>query len=92
MIRLLFILFLTGCSTAGTSHYYYEHEHPDGSIDRIDLKNGKDVGLIHATITLPNGMMVELLEQGVDASGPMGVMAEQNTKLVDRVLDMVPVP
>jgi hypothetical protein len=86
------LLILGGCSwiesDAGKAHYSYTITMPDGSIHQVDLENAKDIGLVSATMSYGD-MNVELLEQGVSASGPMQVMAESNAKMIEAVLDTV---
>lgn len=89
------LISLQGCSwiesAAGKSRYRYTYEAPDGSKHTIDLLNAKNVGEVMAEIEY-QGAKVTLYEKGVDASGPMATMAEANGKLVDRLLDTVPIP
>lgn len=92
---LLSVLLLGGCSfiesDAGKAHYRYKITMTDGTVHEIDLQNAKDIGLISATLTYGD-MNVELIEEGVNASSPMSVMAEQNGRLIEKLIDMTPVP
>jgi len=89
------IALASGCAlfegNAGSSHYVYERTDPDGTVHRVDLENRKNIGLVSANLEY-KGVKLELLEQGVDASGPMQTMAESNKALVDALLTKVPVP
>ena len=85
----------SGCSwiesDAGKARYTYTVTLADGTEHMIDLKNAKDIGLISAKVTrLDDGTVeVELIEQGVNASSPMAVMAEQNAKMLEAVLPLL---
>lgn len=87
------VLFLGGCalveSDAGKADYEYTVTTPDGTVHNIRLRNAKNIGLVSATVKYGD-VEVELLEQGVDASGPMQIMAESNAALVQAVLSATP--
>jgi len=90
-------IFLSSCSfiesDAGKSHYQYQVTTADGTKHEIDIRNAKDIGLISAKVTrLDDGSIeVELIEEGVNASSAMGIMAEQNSIMMGKMLDMIPV-
>ena len=87
------LLALAGCSwiesDAGKADYEYTITTPDGTVHEVRLRNNKDVGLVSASMKYGD-MEVELIEQGVSASGPMAVMAEANAKMVEKILGAVP--
>lgn len=93
LLFLLIILSSGGCawteSDAGKARYTYKVTEPDGTVHEIDLQNAKNVGLVSATVKYGD-VEIELLEQGVDSSGPMGAMIEQNTMLMERALSLIP--
>ena len=93
ILIIVLITVLSGCSWiesfAGKSRYTYTRIDPDGTKHIIDLKNAKDIGLVSATL-IYGEVRVELIEEGVSASGPMTVMAENNRLLLDAVLNKVP--
>lgn len=93
-VILLFLFGLIGgCSMiesdAGSADYSYTVTMADGSVHNVRLKNKKNIGLVSARMKYGD-MEVELLEQGVDASGPMSVMAESNGKALDAIIGMIP--
>lgn len=94
MIGVIIIL-ASGCamieSDAGKAHYIYEVTTADGTKHRVDLKNAKDVGTVMATVKYGD-IEVELLEEGVNASSAMGVMATQNQMMFKSLMDLIPVP
>jgi len=87
------LLALGGCTSAGEARYtlttQLDSEGKATSFS-IDIHNTKNVGEVLATVTLPDGTSILLSEKGVDASGPMSVMAESNARLLDSVLGVVP--
>ncbi len=89
LILIVALLSVAGCSwiesDAGKAHYEYTITMPDGTVHNVSLQNAKDVGLVSASMRYGD-VEVELLEQGVSASGPMQVMAEANAKLVKTIL------
>lgn len=92
LISLIFIL--AGCQSAGVADYTYKMTDENGRSHEVELHNTKDIGKITATVSVtPEGEIEVLLsEEGVDASGPMATMAESNNKLVEKLIDAVPVP
>lgn len=92
VVLAVFLLTITGCSfiesDAGKARYRYTVTSPDGTKHEIDLENAKNIGLVSATVKYGD-VEVELLEQGVDSSGPMATMAEANGKLADALIQKV---
>lgn len=96
LLLLSMLMLLPACalieSDAGKARYQYTVTTPDGTVHEIDLQNAKNIGLISATVKYGD-VTVELIEEGVDSSGPMSLMVQQNGRLLDRVLDVVnPLP
>ena len=96
IIRLALVTLITlatGCSIiesdAGKARYIYTVTTPDGTVHKIDLQNAKNIGLVSATVRYGD-IEVELLEQGVDSSGPIKAMVEQNTLLMNSLLAVTP--
>jgi hypothetical protein len=96
-MTLLMLLALSGCgmfSTVGEAEYSMTTVlNKDGTVHSfsVDIHNTKDIGEVLATITMPDGTTVLLQEKGVDASSPMRVVAESNSKLVENMLTLIPV-
>lgn len=56
----------------------------------IEVVNTKDYESYDLTITKPDGTVVELHEKGVSASDPLKAAQEANSKLLDKVLSVIP--
>ena len=84
---------LSGCalieSDAGKAMYIYRVTTPEGVTHEIELHNAKDIGLISATVRYGD-IEVELIEEGVNASTAMGAIAEQNSMLMQKMIELVP--
>lgn len=93
MLTAVLLIFLTSCalieSDAGKARYTYTYEAPDGTKHTIELKNAKDIGEVVAEVEY-KGARVTLYEKGVNASTPMTMMAETNSKLAEKLMDMIP--
>ena len=93
---LLAVALLSGCVSAGRAAYRLEPVLlEDGKVGyAIDVVNTKNIGKLHlvASRGADGALSIDLEQDGVDASGPMGVMAESNAKLIDSILNATPVP
>lgn len=91
------ILALSGCISTGAGETAYTVEPVElagGPVCcKIDVKNTKnyDKFKFKYVKTVDGGMTVELTEQGVNASDPAAVQAENNSKLLDAVTKLIPI-
>ncbi len=94
MIAIFIFGLLGGCmSQGGQADYSMRTEfHPDGSIKAFNLEihNDKNIGEVTAMVTMPDGTEILLSEKGVDASGPMAIAGENQSKLIDALMGIVP--
>ena len=89
------VALLVGCAQGGVAHYKMETKlDKEGKPEafNVDIYNTKNIGEVIASVILPDGTEILLQEKGVDASGPMAVMAESNKALVDSLLGGAIVP
>lgn len=92
------LLAVTGCSfiesDAGKAHYSMTPVIVDGQVVccAVDIRNAKDIGRVKASVTkLPDGSLeVTLEEEGVQASGPMGAMIQQQAATTDLIRSLIP--
>lgn len=95
-VMLILLLALTGCSwiesDAGKAHYSYTVTEADGTRHEVVIKNAKNIGLVSAKASRSGdgSLVVELIEQGVDASGPLSSVIEQNSRLIEALTSAVP--
>ncbi len=95
VVFMIFVPLLSGCAlTAGETAYTVEPVETAAGLVccKVNVKNTKNYDKFKFKLIkqADGGMTVELTEEGVSASDPAAVQAENNNKLLDVVTSIIP--